>query len=187
MYGSHPAAKTRHRTPASRTRVASPHQGTVPANALDRRITLHQLLGDVPIRNPTSQPFISLSKHTNFENRTKSAESRAPEINGPIGEERAGFADLKSGVQMKNPAATGLNCQQVRAEIAGPSAKLAERDRFERAVRFCSVARDFCLRGDWVAIPDKQKAAPSDFLNLCCITASYLVAGIGFEPMTFRL
>jgi hypothetical protein len=47
-------------------------------------------------------------------------------------------------------------------------AKLAERERFGRAVRFslithsqtfCSVAWDFCLRGDSVAILQKQKAA----------------------------
>ena len=41
--------------------------------------------------------LLSGSKHTNFENRAKSAESRAPEINGPFGEEIAGSADLKSG------------------------------------------------------------------------------------------
>ena len=38
--------------------------------------------------------FVSLSKHSNFENRTKSAEHpRAPERNGSFGEETANFAD----------------------------------------------------------------------------------------------
>ena len=45
----------------------------------------------LPVReqrqNPISLQFISLSKHSNFENRTESAESRAPEINGQFGEE----------------------------------------------------------------------------------------------------
>jgi hypothetical protein len=50
----------------------------------------------------------------------------------------------------------------------GASGNLAERERFGRAVRFslithsqtfCSVAWDFCLRGDSVAILQKQKAA----------------------------
>ena len=63
------------------------------AAAIDRSVVVR-----VELQNPTSQRFISLSKHTNFENRTKSAESRAPEINGPFGEEIAGSADLKSGV-----------------------------------------------------------------------------------------
>jgi hypothetical protein len=33
-----------------------------------------------------SLEFISISKHSNFENRTESAESRASEKNGPFGE-----------------------------------------------------------------------------------------------------
>jgi hypothetical protein len=44
-------------------------------------------------RTPVSMAFISLSKHSNLENRTESAESRAQERNGPFGEERADFAD----------------------------------------------------------------------------------------------
>jgi hypothetical protein len=38
-------------------------------------------------RTPISFAFISLSKHSNLENRTESAESRAPERNGPFREE----------------------------------------------------------------------------------------------------
>jgi hypothetical protein len=37
--------------------------------------------------------LISLWKHSNFENRTESAESRALERNGRFGEERGGSAD----------------------------------------------------------------------------------------------
>ena len=39
------------------------------------------------LQNPVSLELISLSKHSNFENRTESAESRAPERNEPFGEE----------------------------------------------------------------------------------------------------
>jgi hypothetical protein len=39
------------------------------------------------LQNPVSLRFVSLSKHSNFENRTESAESRASERNGPFGEE----------------------------------------------------------------------------------------------------
>lgn len=38
-------------------------------------------------RTPISVAFISLSKHSNLENRTESVESRAPERNEPFGEE----------------------------------------------------------------------------------------------------
>jgi hypothetical protein len=38
-------------------------------------------------RVPISLAFISLSKYSNLENRTEAAESRAPERNGPFGEE----------------------------------------------------------------------------------------------------
>lgn len=44
----------------------------------------------LPIReelsNPISLEFVSLSKPSNFENRTESAESRDPERNEPFGE-----------------------------------------------------------------------------------------------------
>ena len=39
------------------------------------------------LQNPISLQFISLSKHSDFENRTESVESRAPERNWPFGEE----------------------------------------------------------------------------------------------------
>jgi hypothetical protein len=39
------------------------------------------------LQNPISSEFISVSKHSNFENRTVSAESRALERNEPFGEE----------------------------------------------------------------------------------------------------
>jgi hypothetical protein len=45
------------------------------------------------LHNPISLQFISLSKHSNFENRTESAESRALERNEPFGEEGADSAD----------------------------------------------------------------------------------------------
>ncbi len=44
-------------------------------------------------RSPISSAFIRLSKHSNLENRTESAEARASEKNGPFGEEQADFAD----------------------------------------------------------------------------------------------
>jgi hypothetical protein len=44
------------------------------------------------LQNPISSEFISSSKHSNFENRTESAESRALERIGPFGEEWSGFA-----------------------------------------------------------------------------------------------
>jgi hypothetical protein len=51
----------------------------------------------LPVReepqNPASLEFITLPNHSNFENRTEPAESRAPERNGPFGEERAVSAD----------------------------------------------------------------------------------------------
>ena len=43
--------------------------------------------------NPIASEFTSVSKHSNFENRTESAESRAPERNEPFGEEGADSAD----------------------------------------------------------------------------------------------
>jgi hypothetical protein len=39
------------------------------------------------LQNPISSEFISASKHSNFENRTESAESGALERNEPFGEE----------------------------------------------------------------------------------------------------
>jgi hypothetical protein len=45
------------------------------------------------LQNPGFVVFISLSKHWNLENRTELAEARAPERNGPFGEERADFAE----------------------------------------------------------------------------------------------
>jgi hypothetical protein len=39
------------------------------------------------LQNPISLQFLSLSIHSYFENRTDSAESRAPESNWPFGEE----------------------------------------------------------------------------------------------------
>jgi hypothetical protein len=45
------------------------------------------------LQNPISLKFIILSKHSNFENRTESAESRAPERNGAFGEELAAIPD----------------------------------------------------------------------------------------------
>jgi hypothetical protein len=44
------------------------------------------------LQNPISSKFISRSKHSNFENRTESAESRALERIEPFGEEWAGSA-----------------------------------------------------------------------------------------------
>jgi hypothetical protein len=44
------------------------------------------------LQNPISSELISHSKHSNFENRTESAESRALEKIEPFGEERAGLA-----------------------------------------------------------------------------------------------
>jgi hypothetical protein len=38
--------------------------------------------------NPMSLKLVSLSKRSNFENRTESAESRAPERNEPFGENK---------------------------------------------------------------------------------------------------
>ncbi len=38
-------------------------------------------------KNPISLALIRLSKHSNLENRTESAESKGPERNGPFGEE----------------------------------------------------------------------------------------------------
>jgi hypothetical protein len=38
------------------------------------------------LQNPVSFGFISISKQSSFENRTESAESTAPERNGPFGE-----------------------------------------------------------------------------------------------------
>ena len=45
------------------------------------------------LQNPTSSEFISRSKHSNFENRTEYAESRALERIEPFGEEWAGSTD----------------------------------------------------------------------------------------------
>jgi len=44
-------------------------------------------------QNPSSLRLLSLSKHSNFENRNGFAESRASEKNGPFGEETADPAD----------------------------------------------------------------------------------------------
>ena len=54
------------------------------------------------LQNLTSPHFVSLSEHSNFENRTKLAESRALERNEPFGEECAGSADWKSGTRIRN-------------------------------------------------------------------------------------
>jgi hypothetical protein len=44
------------------------------------------------------------------------------------------------------------------------------------------------IRGDPVAILETKKAAPTGGLsNKADKSVPYLVAGIGFEPMTFRL
>jgi hypothetical protein len=45
------------------------------------------------LQNSVSLKFISLSKSSNFENRTESAKSRAPERNEAFGEEWADAAD----------------------------------------------------------------------------------------------
>jgi hypothetical protein len=60
--------------------------------------------------------FISRWKHSNFENRTESAESRALERIGPFGEEWTSSAVWKSGTQIRIVANAGLNCQHLRAE-----------------------------------------------------------------------
>jgi hypothetical protein len=49
------------------------------------------------LQRPISSEFISASKHSNFENRTESAESGALERNEPFGEEWADPADQKFG------------------------------------------------------------------------------------------
>jgi hypothetical protein len=48
------------------------------------------------VANPISSEFINVSKHSNFENRTESAESRALERNEPFGEEWADSSEEKS-------------------------------------------------------------------------------------------
>jgi hypothetical protein len=45
------------------------------------------------LQNPISSEFINVSKHSNFENRTESAESRALERSEPFGEEWADSSD----------------------------------------------------------------------------------------------
>jgi len=51
-----------------------------------RTIALGRLAVREELQNPISSEFISASKHSNFENRTESAESRAPERDGAFGE-----------------------------------------------------------------------------------------------------
>ncbi|MBR1033979.1 hypothetical protein JQ584_46425 [Bradyrhizobium liaoningense] len=80
--------------------------------------------------------------------------------------------------------------------------KLAERERFELAVWFSNlfilivgrraqhahVFENVISRGDPVAILQKKKAASRAAFQINAdLSARYLVAGIGFEPMTFRL
>jgi hypothetical protein len=62
--------------------------------------TLRWRIGNQPLspvqeelQNSISLKFISLSKSSNFENRTESTKSRAPERNEPFGEECADAAD----------------------------------------------------------------------------------------------
>jgi hypothetical protein len=75
----------------SRPFVSDPHRLSVHFISVEAvsiwRVRNQMLL---PVReepqNPISLEFISLTKHSNFENRSESAESRAPERNGPFGE-----------------------------------------------------------------------------------------------------
>src|SRR4051812_25978524 len=74
------------------------------------------LLGREKLQNHISSEFISCSKHSNFENRTESAESRARERIEPFGEEWRGSAIRSPELKSENAANTGLNCQHPRTE-----------------------------------------------------------------------
>ncbi len=80
-----------------------------------------------------SLKFISPLKRWNFENRTKSAESGASEIDGPFGEywERPPKKEARGEIA----AAIGPNCPQLGEYAA--LVKVAARGRFELAIRIC--------------------------------------------------
>jgi hypothetical protein len=59
---------------------------------------------------------------------------------------------------------------------------------FPNVVQPNAITNEIISRGDSVAILEKKKAAPKGGFPINAdLSASYLVAGIGFEPMTFRL
>jgi hypothetical protein len=69
------------------------------------------------LQNPISSEFINTSKHSNFENRTESAESRDLERIEPFGEEWSGSADW--GIQNSNQKSLpllGLIAHKTHAE-----------------------------------------------------------------------
>jgi hypothetical protein len=91
------------------------------------------------LQNLISSKFISRSKHSNFENRTESAESRALERIEPFGEEW-GALPFKSGTQIRNWAQLPASSRKEQAAAA----KLAEQKGFELPVR--SAAKRVHLR-----------------------------------------
>jgi hypothetical protein len=65
---------------------------------------------------PISLAFISLSKHSNLENRTKSAESRTPERNGPLEKNELPLPISSPEFKTRNRDYHWANCQQSCAE-----------------------------------------------------------------------
>src|SRR5882672_1610608 len=68
------------------------------------------------LQNPISSEFISRSKHSNFENRTEYAESRALERIEPFGVEGRALPFRSPESKTEIAANTGLNSQHLRTE-----------------------------------------------------------------------
>jgi hypothetical protein len=83
---------------------------------LDMAISTRSRLSERSYRTPISFAFISLSKHSNFENRTESAESRAPERNGHLEKNELPWPISSPEPKSEIAANTGRNCQQSCAE-----------------------------------------------------------------------
>jgi hypothetical protein len=68
------------------------------------------------LQNPISSELTSVSKHSNFENRTESAESRALERNEPFGENGRTLPIRRPELKSEIAANTGPNYQHPRTE-----------------------------------------------------------------------